>query len=73
MNLNMNIDLNINQNYQEEFCCNVCGEAMHEGYVVYNGHYYEYYDFKKCLHSVYTPKEYKQMQEEDRAYKTQYI
>lgn len=71
--MNLNVDLNTNQIYQEEFCCNVCGEAMHEGYVVYNGHYYEYYNSKKCLHSVYTSKEYKQMQEEDRAYKTQYI
>jgi len=40
-------------------CCDKCSNVMNDGYVVNGG--CEYYCTPKCLHEVYTPKEWKEM------------
>jgi hypothetical protein len=39
--------------------CDKCGNGMNDGYVVYGGD--EYYCSPKCLHEVYSPKEWQEM------------
>ena len=41
--------------------CSCCEEGMNEGYVIEGG--VEYYCTPKCLHEVYTPKEWQDMYE----------
>lgn len=43
--------------------CDKCGNGMNEGYVIEGG--VEYYCTPKCLHEVYTPKEWQDMYEAD--------
>lgn len=43
--------------------CDKCGNGMNEGYVINGGE--EYYCTPKCLHEVYTPKEWQDMYEAD--------
>ena len=43
--------------------CDKCGCGMNEGYVINGGE--EYYCTPKCLHEVYTPKEWQDMYEAD--------
>jgi len=43
--------------------CDKCGCGMNEGYVIEGG--VEYYCTPKCLHEVYTPKEWQDMYEAD--------
>ena len=43
--------------------CDKCGSGMNEGYCVEGGE--EYYCTPKCLHEVYTPKEWQDMYEAD--------
>ena len=43
--------------------CDCCGNGMNEGYVIGGGG--EYYCTPKCLHEVYTPKEWQQMSSDD--------
>ena len=43
--------------------CDKCGNGMNEGYVIGGGE--EYYCTPKCLHEVYTPKEWQEMSNDD--------
>ena len=39
--------------------CSHCGQPMSEGYAIDGGD--EYYCSEKCLHTKYTPEQYKEM------------
>lgn len=49
--------------------CDNCGKKMDMGYCVFSS---EYYCSEDCLHSAYSPQEYKELYEEDNAYWTQW-
>lgn len=50
--------------------CSECGRPMLEGYVIDDGA--EYYCCEECLHSHYSPEEYKEMFNNDIAYWTEW-
>lgn len=49
--------------------CDCCNKEMQVGYCIHDS---EYYCSDDCLHSAYSPEEYKELCEEDAAYWTQW-